>query len=69
LSRVRAVAGALIGVASWPLCAVFLPWLPQPIRFVTAWLLFTFGPGAVAGTYLTRDHDPLRQGIVLLSLG
>jgi hypothetical protein len=69
LSSLRPLAGALIGVASWPVCAVLLPWLPSPIRFVIAWLLFTFGPGAAAGAYLTRDHDPLRRVIVLLGLG
>jgi hypothetical protein len=42
--------------------------LPQPLVFVVAWLLFTFGSG-LAGLWLFRDLDPLRRLILVLGLG
>jgi len=39
------------------------------LRFLLAWVFFTFGPGAVAGAWLTRELDPLRRAIVLLAIG
>ena len=39
------------------------------LRFLLAWLLFTVGPGALAGAWLTRDLDPLRRTVVCLAIG
>lgn len=38
-------------------------------RFFAAFLLFTFGPGAVCGLWLTRSLDTPRRIIVLLGIG
>jgi hypothetical protein len=65
----RAVIGAAVGAAAWPLCAMLLPVVPEPLRFVLAWFLFTFGAGAAFGVSLTRDLDPLRRTVVLLAIG
>jgi hypothetical protein len=56
-------------MAGWGVLRALLPDLPVAARFWIAWLLFTFGPGAAAGGYLTRDLDPLRRTIVLLGTG
>jgi hypothetical protein len=39
------------------------------LTFLLAWLLFTVGPGALAGAWLTRELDPLRRTIVFLAIG
>jgi hypothetical protein len=65
----RAVIGAAVGAAAWPLCAKLLPVFPEPLRFVLGWFVFTFGAGAAFGVALTRDLDPLRRTVILLAIG
>jgi hypothetical protein len=65
----RVIAGALLGAGAWGAGPYLLPALTPGLRFLAAWLLFTFGPGAAAGVRLTRDLDPLRRVIVLLAMG
>src|SRR5438034_1584412 len=65
----RGVAGAVVGALVWAVLQPLLPLLPLPIRFFSAWLLFTLGPGLAVGAWLTRDIDPLARLIVLLGIG
>jgi hypothetical protein len=65
----RLIAGALLGACAWLLLGAGLPFLPLPVRFLIAWLLFTFGPGIGLAGGLTRDFDPLRRLIVVLGVG
>ncbi len=64
----RIAIGATAGAAAWPPCALLLPSLAEPLRFVLGWLLFTFGGGA-AFVSLTRDLDPLRRTVIVLAIG
>jgi hypothetical protein len=66
---VRAAAGAALGACSWIPLAPALRLLPDPIRFVAAWILFTAGPGAVVAARLTSGLPALDRGILLLGLG
>lgn len=59
----------MLGVCAWLALRIALPLFPVSARFLIAWLVFTFGPGAFAGARLTSDLDPLRRTIVLLGLG
>jgi len=63
------MAGALLGACAWPVLGAALPFVPEPIRFLIGWLLFTFGPGIALGGRLTRNLDPLRRVIVVLGVG
>jgi hypothetical protein len=65
----RLIAGALIGACAWPVLGAAFPFLPLPLRFLFAWLLFTFGPGIGLAGVLTRDLDPLRRLVVVLGVG
>jgi hypothetical protein len=65
----RTAAGAILGACAWPLVAPALSVLPLPVRFAAAWLVFTFGPGAAASGWLTRNLDDLRRLIVVLGVG
>ena len=38
-------------------------------RFIAAFLIFTFGPGAACGLWLTRSLDTPRRIVVLLGIG
>ena len=61
--------GAVIGACSWPALRVVLPVVPELVRFALAWLLFTFGPGMVLVTRLTRDLDRLTGTLIALGAG
>jgi hypothetical protein len=65
----RLIAGVLVGAATWPALHAVMPWLPEPLRFLLGWWLFTFGPGLSLSGRLTRDLDPLRRIIVALGVG
>ena len=65
----RAFAGAAVGAAAWPALHAALPFFPEPLRFLIAWSLFTFGPGVAVSRRLTGDLDPLRRAIVVLGIG
>jgi hypothetical protein len=65
----RLIVGALLGALVWPLFSAGFPFVPVPVRFLVAWLLFTFGPGTGLAGGLTRDLDPLRRLIVVLGVG
>jgi hypothetical protein len=41
----------------------------QPVIFLLAWFIFTFGPGIAITGRLTRELDPLRRVIVALGVG
>jgi hypothetical protein len=68
-AALRITAGGLVGVCAWVAFAETLPFLPAAVRFLVAWLGFTFGAGVAAGGWLTRDLDDLRRVIVLLGVG
>lgn len=61
--------GAVIGAFSWPALRVVLPVVPEFVRFALAWLLFTFGPGIVLVSRLTRDLDRLTGALIALGAG
>lgn len=61
--------GAVIGVFSWPALRIVLPVVPELVRFALAWLLFTFGPGIVLVSRLTRDLDRLTGALIALGAG
>ena len=65
----RLIIGAALGAAAWPVLSVALPFLPEPVRFLLAWSLFTFGPGVAVGGRVTRDLDSLTRVIVVLGTG
>ncbi|MEO8259901.1 MAG: hypothetical protein ABI868_21330 [Acidobacteriota bacterium] len=68
-TAIRLSAGALLGAGIWPLLSAAFPFVPPPVRFLIAWLLFTFGPGIGLAGALTRELDPLRRLIVVLGVG
>src|SRR5258705_2380791 len=55
----RLMAGVLVGAAAWPALHAVMPRLPELIRFLLGYWLFTFGPGLALSGRLTRDLDPL----------
>src|SRR4029453_1418067 len=65
----RVIAGVLVGAAAWPALHAVLPRLPELIRFLIGWWLFTFGPGIAVSGRLTADLDPLRRMIIALGVG
>ena len=65
----RVIAGVLVGAAAWPALHAALPWVPEPIRFLLGWGIFTCGPGIAVSGYFTRDLDPLRRTIIALGVG
>jgi len=66
---VRLALGAVLGAAAWPLLSAALPAVPELLRFLLAFGLFTLGPGMALGWWLTRDLDNLSRVIVLLGVG
>ena len=65
----RVIAGVLVGAAAWPALHAVLPRLPELVRFLLGWWLFTFGPGIAVSGRLTADLDPLRRTIIALGVG
>ena len=65
----RVTAGAVLGACAWAVLGISLPLLPEVIRFLLAWGVFTFGPGIAVAGRLTRDLDPLRRVGVVLGVG
>ena len=65
----RVIAGVLVGAAAWPALHAVLPRLPELIRFLLGWWIFTFGPGLAVSGRLTADLDPLRRTIIALGVG
>jgi hypothetical protein len=63
------VIGALVGAISWPILRVAAPSVPEPLRFVLGYLVFTIGPGFVAAGAVSRGLDALTRVIVLLAAG
>ncbi len=65
----RVIAGVLVGAAAWPALHAVFPRLPELIRFLLGWWIFTFGPGIAVSGRLTADLDPLRRTIIALGVG
>jgi hypothetical protein len=65
----RVIAGGVLGAAAWPLLRTAAPWLPEPLRFLLGWFVFTFGPGFVVAGMLSRNLGALRRSIVVLAAG
>jgi hypothetical protein len=66
---IRLIGGALLGAAAWAALGLALPFVPESVRFVLAWFVFTFGPGIAMTGYLTRDLDRVRRVVVALGAG
>jgi hypothetical protein len=69
MTAMRLAAGAALGAVAWLALSAAFPFLPPSFRFLLAWFVMTFGPGAAIGASLTRGMDPLRRVITLLGLG
>src|SRR5215813_13450347 len=65
----RATIGGLAGACAWPLVAAEAPWLPEPLRFLSGWFLFTIGPGFVVAGSVSRELDALTRVILMLAAG
>jgi hypothetical protein len=65
----RLTIGGLAGACAWPLVATAAPSLPEPLRFLLGWLVFTIGPGFVVAGAVSRDLDRLTRAIVILAAG
>src|SRR5262252_7022394 len=65
----RLIIGGLAGACAWPLVRIAVPWLPEPLRFLTGWFLFTIGPGFVVTAALSREFDVLTRVILMLAAG
>jgi len=61
--------GTIAGALAWVVLHPLLTLLPDPLRFLLAWLIFTIGPGTALAARLTRDIDPLHRVILQLGLG
>ncbi|HMF99091.1 MAG TPA: hypothetical protein VKE96_32545 [Vicinamibacterales bacterium] len=65
----RLIVGGLAGACAWPLVGIAAPWLPEPLRFLAGWFLFTIGPGFVVTAALGREFDGLTRVILMLAAG
>jgi hypothetical protein len=68
-TAIRLAIGAGLGAAAWPALGAGLPVLPEWLRFLAAWFLFTAGPGIVVAALLARQLDTLRGGLLALGVG
>src|SRR3954466_6026041 len=50
----RLAIGGLAGACARQGVSTAAPWLPEPLRFVVGWLVFTIGPGSVVSAGLAR---------------
>jgi hypothetical protein len=65
----RLTVGGLLGACAWPVLRAAAPWLPEPLRFLLGWFVFTIGPGLAVAGGASRDLDWLRRVIVVLGAG
>ena len=65
----RLTVGGLLGACAWPVLRAAAPWLPEPLRFLLGWLVFTIGPGLAVAGGVSRNLDALRRLIVMLGAG
>src|SRR5262245_28864019 len=65
----RLTIGGLAGACAWPLVGIAAPWLPEPLRFLAGWFVFTIGPGFVVTAALSRDLDAVTRLILMLAAG
>src|SRR5262245_55207460 len=65
----RLTVGGLAGAGAWPLVGIAAPWLPEPLRFLIGWFVFTIGPGFVVAAAVSRDLDALTRVILMLAAG
>jgi hypothetical protein len=59
----------MAGGLAWFVLHPLLAFLPEPARFLVAWVIFTAGPGLALGAHLTRGIDPLQGTIIQMGLG
>ena len=59
----------MAGSLAWLVLHPLLAFLPEPARFLAAWVIFTAGPGLVLGARLTRGIDLLQRTIIQMGLG
>ena len=65
----RLAIGGVLGACAWPILHAAAPWLPEPLRFLLGWLVFTIGSGfAVAGA-VSRAMNAVPRAIVVLAAG
>ncbi|HXI31567.1 MAG TPA: hypothetical protein VNG89_24185 [Vicinamibacterales bacterium] len=65
----RLAIGGLAGACAWPLIGMAAPWLPEPLRFLIGWSVFTIGSGFVVAGAVSRDLDALTRAVVMLAAG
>ena len=61
--------GAALGLLAWHAFALTLPRVPLVVRFVVAFVLFTFGPGAALISALASRTDLVARGVLSCSVG
>src|SRR6267378_64225 len=65
----RLTVGGLLGACAWPVLRTAAPWLPEPLRFLLGWFVFTIGPGLAVAGGVSRNLDALRRLVVVLGAG
>src|SRR5262249_18313934 len=65
----RLIIGGLAGACVWPVVSSTAPWLPEPLRFLAGWCLFTRAPGFVVTGALPRDLGGMTRVILMLAAG
>jgi hypothetical protein len=65
----RLTVGGLLGACAWLLLRAIAPALPEPLRFLLGWFVFTLGPGLAVAGGVSRNLDALRRLIVVLGAG
>ena len=65
----RLTVGGLLGACAWPVVHVAAQRLPEPLRFLLGWFVFTIGPGFLVAGFVSRHLDTLRRVIIALAAG
>ena len=65
----RLTIGGVLGVCAWPFLHAAAPWLPEPLRFLLGWFVFTIGPGFVVAGGVSRAMRTVPRAIVVLAAG
>ncbi len=57
----------VLGACAWPILHAAAPWLPEPLRFLLGWFVFTIGPGFVVAGGVSRAMRTWPRAIVVLA--
>lgn len=65
----RLTIGGVLGACVWPILQAAAPWIPEPLRFLLGWFVFTIGPGFVVAGGVSRRMATLPRLIIVLAAG